>query len=151
MQGELWICKCMAAPHWSNENEGATTDGAGLCVCVRDGGRGARRQSLGMEPGMPSLQAKQEHGEPSGERSLATTAVAATAVAESAAHSALLRDRTLGQRSYSARSEKYLICHSVRQVFKFTTLESTMQTKQKPQQKAKDQVSQYCLSNCVRV
>lgn len=64
VQGELWICKCLTAPHWSNEDEGATIDGAGLCVCVRDGGRGARQQSLGTEPGMPSLQAKQEHGEP---------------------------------------------------------------------------------------
>lgn len=34
--------------------------GAGLCVCARDGGRGARRQSLGTEPGMPLLWAKQE-------------------------------------------------------------------------------------------
>lgn len=40
-----------------------------VCVCVRDGGRGARRQSLGTEPGMPSLEAKQEHGEPSREQS----------------------------------------------------------------------------------
>lgn len=97
MQGELWICKCLAAPHWSDEDEGATFDGAGLCVCVRDGGRGARRQSLGTEPGMPSLQAKQEHGEPLGERSLATTAAAAaaaTATAECADPSALLRNRT---------------------------------------------------------
>lgn len=101
MRGELCICKCLAAPHWSNEDEGATTDGAGLCACVRDGGRGARRQSLGMEPGMPSLQAKQEHGEPSGERSLATTAVAATAMAECAALSALLCNDTLGQHSFS--------------------------------------------------
>lgn len=64
VRGELWICKCLTAPHWSNEDEGATIDGAGLCVRVSDGGRGARRQSLGTEPGMPSLQAKQEHGEP---------------------------------------------------------------------------------------
>lgn len=40
-----------------------------VCVCARDGGRGARRQSLGTEPGMPSLEAKQEHGEPSREQS----------------------------------------------------------------------------------
>lgn len=40
-----------------------------VCVCERDGGRGARRQSLGTEPGMPSLEAKQEHGEPSREQS----------------------------------------------------------------------------------
>ncbi len=99
-QGELCTCKCLAAPHWSSEDVGATTDGAGLCVCVRDGGRGARRQSLGTEPGMPSLQAKQEHGEPLGERSLATTAAAATAMAECAAPSALLRNRTFGQRSF---------------------------------------------------
>lgn len=57
---------------------------AGLCVCVRDGGRGARQQSLGTEPGMPSLQAKQEYGEPLGECSLATTAAAATAMAKCA-------------------------------------------------------------------
>lgn len=102
VQGELCTCKCLAAPHWSDEDVGATTDGAGLCVCVcvRDGGRGARRQSLGTEPGMPSLQAKQEHGEPLGERSLATTAAAATAMAECAAPSALLRNRTLGQHSF---------------------------------------------------
>lgn len=64
VRGELWICKCLTAPHRSNEDEGATIDGAGLCVRVSDGGRGARRQSPGTEPGMPSLQAKQEHGEP---------------------------------------------------------------------------------------
>lgn len=93
MQGELWTCKCLAAPHRSMR--GATIDGAGLCVCVRDGGRGARRQSLGTEPGMPSLQAKQEHGEPLGERLLATpAAAAATATAECAASSALLRNRS---------------------------------------------------------
>lgn len=46
---------------------------------MRDGGRGARRQSLGTEPGMPSLEAKQEHGEPSRECLLATTEAAASA------------------------------------------------------------------------
>lgn len=46
---------------------------------------------------MPSLQAKQEHGEPLGERSQATTAATATAMAECAASSALLRSRTLAQ------------------------------------------------------
>lgn len=79
---------------------GATIDAAGLCVCVRDGGRGARRQSLGTEPGMPSLQAKQERGEPLGERSLATTAAAATAMAACAAPSALMHNHTSGQHSF---------------------------------------------------
>lgn len=113
MQGESWICKCLGAPHWSDEDEGAATDGVWfVCVCVRDGGRGARRQSLGTEPGMPSLQAKQEHGEPLGERSLATTAAAAaaaaTAMAECAAPSAFLHNCT-----FSTCPEKYLIRHSV--------------------------------------
>lgn len=62
-----WTCKCLTAPHWRNEDKGAANDGAGLCICVWEmGGRGARRQSLGTEPGMPSQQAKQGDGEQSG-------------------------------------------------------------------------------------
>ncbi|TNN69340.1 hypothetical protein EYF80_020491 [Liparis tanakae] len=80
--GDSWTCTRRASPHRSDEDERDGTDGAGLCACVGDGGRGARRQSLGTEPGMPSLRAKQEHGEPSGERSLVTTAAATTALAE---------------------------------------------------------------------
>lgn len=59
-------------------------------LCVRIGGRGARRQSLGTEPGMPSLQAKQENGEHSGEGLLTTAAAAATAMAARVAPSARL-------------------------------------------------------------
>lgn len=54
-------------------------------LCVRVGGRGARRQSLGTEPGMPSLQAKQENGEHSGEGLLTTAAAAAAAATAMAA------------------------------------------------------------------
>lgn len=56
-------CPTLAKWRWGSY------DWWGWFVCVRDGGRGARRQSLGTEPGMPSLEAKQEHGEPSREQS----------------------------------------------------------------------------------
>lgn len=38
-QGELWICKCkrLTAPHWRDEDERTTIDGAGLCVRERWG------------------------------------------------------------------------------------------------------------------
>lgn len=83
-------------------------------LCVRVGGRGARRQSLGTEPGMPSLQAKQENGEHSGE-GLLTTAAAATAMAARVAPSARLH---AGRRSFSS----LLISHRTQQVFKCKNL-----------------------------
>lgn len=71
------------------------------CVYVReDGGRGARRQSLGTEPGMPSLQAKQEHGEPQGAGLLAITAAVTASEAECAALFALVCSLTLWQHGF---------------------------------------------------
>lgn len=68
-------------------------------MCESMGGRGARRQSLGTEPGMPSLQAKQEHGEPLRERSLETAEEAATVMAEPAAPCTLLHNRTISNKA----------------------------------------------------
>lgn len=84
-----------------------------MCVRVRDGGRGARRQSLGTEPGMPLLRAKQEHGEPRGCKLASNHSLLAlaTAMAECAIPFALVRNRT-------ASSASPKMSHNVQQVFK---------------------------------
>lgn len=90
----LRTCKCLAAPHWTTKDGGVwglQTTRQACVLCVRVGGRGARRQSLGTTPGMPSLQAKQEHGEHLGEGLQAAAAEAATVTATRAAPSAHLQ------------------------------------------------------------
>lgn len=93
-----------------------------VCVRVRDGGRGARRQSLGTEPGMPLLRAKQEHGEPRGCKLASNHSLLApaTAMAECAVPFALVRNRTASSASpkwattfsrFSNTTKKELIEH----------------------------------------
>lgn len=109
-------------------------------LCVRVGGRGARRQSLGTEPGMPSLQAKQENGEHSGEGLLTTAAAAAaaaaTAMAARVAPSARLH---AGRRSFSS----LLISHRT-QVFKCKNLKRIGKKREKEKE-------QLFVSNALRL
>lgn len=105
-------------------------------LCVRVGGRGARQQSLGTEPGMPSLQAKQENGEHSGE-GLLTTAAAATAMAARVAPSARLY---AGRRSFSS----LLISHRTQQVFKCKNLKRIGKKREKEKE-------QLFVSNALRL
>lgn len=106
-------------------------------LCVRVGGRGARQQSLGTEPGMPSLQAKQENGEHSGEGLLTTAAAAATAMAARVAPSARLY---AGRRSFSS----LLISHRTQQVFKCKNLKRIGKKREKEKE-------QLFVSNALRL
>lgn len=110
-------------------------------LCVRVGGRGARQQSLGTEPGMPSLQAKQENGEHSGEGLLTTAAAAAAAAATAmAAHVAPSARLYAGRRSFSS----LLISHRTQQVFKCKNLKRIGKKREKEKE-------QLFVSNALRL
>lgn len=108
-------------------------------LCVRVGGRGARQQSLGTEPGMPSLQAKQENGEHSGE-GLLTTAAAAAAATAMAARVAPSARLYAGRRSFSS----LLISHRTQQVFKCKNLKRIGKKREKEKE-------QLFVSNALRL
>lgn len=110
-------------------------------LCVRVGGRGARQQSLGTEPGIPSLQAKQENGEHSGEGLLTTAAAAAAAAATAmAARVAPSARLYAGRRSFSS----LLISHRTQQVFKCKNLKRIGKKREKEKE-------QLFVSNALRL